>query len=83
MLERMRASAICHIEMAGELATLRMAVFSVTESVLGRSPSDTFRVEVVGELVIKFKKMKVRRSRLERPTTRVCDLLLGSPPSRA
>jgi hypothetical protein len=83
MLERMQASAIRHIEMAGELATLQTAVSSAAESVLGRSPSDTFRVEVVGELVIEFKKMKVWRSRLERPTTRVCDLLLGPPPGRA
>jgi hypothetical protein len=83
MLERMRAFAIRHIEMAGELATLRTAISSVAESVLGRSPSDTFRVEVVGELVIEFEKMKVWRSRLERPTTRVCDLLLGPPPGRA
>jgi hypothetical protein len=38
----MRAAAIHHIEMAGELATLRAAVTSAAELVLGRSPNETF-----------------------------------------
>jgi hypothetical protein len=40
--------------MEGELATLRPVVSFAVKSVLGRSPSDTFRVEVVGELAVKF-----------------------------
>jgi hypothetical protein len=47
-------AALRHTEMEGELATLRPAVSFAVKSVLGRSPSDTFRVEVVGELAVKF-----------------------------
>jgi hypothetical protein len=49
----------------------------------GRSPNDTFHVEVVGELVAKFQKLEERRSQLERPVVRIYDLLLGPPPGRA
>jgi hypothetical protein len=49
----------------------------------GRSPNDTFRVEVVGELVAEFQKLEEQRPWLERPATRICDLLLGLPPGRA
>jgi hypothetical protein len=44
---------------------LRAVVSSATESALGRSPNDTFRVEVVVELVAKFQKLEEQRSRLE------------------
>jgi hypothetical protein len=50
----MQAAAIHHIEMARELATLRAAVTSAAELVLGRSPNETFRVEIVDELVAQF-----------------------------
>jgi hypothetical protein len=40
--------------MARELAALRAAMSSTMESMLGRSPDETFRVEVVGELVVEF-----------------------------
>jgi hypothetical protein len=69
--------------MARELAVLRAMVSSVAELVLGHSPSDTFHVEVVGELAAKFQKMEDQRSRLERATTRICDLLLGPPTGQA
>jgi hypothetical protein len=51
--------------------------------VLWRSPNDTFRVEVVGELVVEFQKLEERRSYHERYTVRICDLLLGPPPGQA
>jgi hypothetical protein len=43
-----------HTEMAGELAALRMMVSSTVEFALGRSPIETFWVEVVDELVAEF-----------------------------
>jgi hypothetical protein len=52
--EGMRLVALHHTEMAGELSMLRVAVSFAVESVLGRSPSDTFRMEVVGELATEF-----------------------------
>jgi hypothetical protein len=50
----MRATAIRHIAMAGELATLQVAVTSAVELVLGRTPNETFWVEIVDELVAQF-----------------------------
>jgi hypothetical protein len=47
LTEGMRLVALHHTKMAGELAVLRAAVSATAESVLGRSPSDTFRVGVV------------------------------------
>jgi hypothetical protein len=58
-------------------------VSSTVESALGRSPNDTFHVEVVGELVVKFIKREERYSQLEWLAVRICDLLLGLPPGRA
>jgi hypothetical protein len=43
--------------MSRELAALWVAASSIAESVLGSSPSDTFCMEMVGELVIEFQKM--------------------------
>jgi hypothetical protein len=71
--------ALRHTKMVGELATLFAAVSSAVESVLGRSPSDTFRVGVVAELSAEFHKMEEQRSWLDRPIVRMCDLLLGPP----
>jgi hypothetical protein len=50
----MRLAPLRHIEMAGELVALQAVVSSVANSVLGRSPGDTFCVEVVGELATEF-----------------------------
>jgi hypothetical protein len=61
----MQIVALRHTKKAGELAMLRAVVSSTSESVLGRSPSDTFRVEVVGELATEFQKIEERQSRLE------------------
>jgi hypothetical protein len=76
-------AALRHTEMVGELVVLRVAVSSAMESVLGCLPSDTFHVVGVGELATEFQKMEDRRLRLERPATRICDLLLGQPTGRA
>jgi hypothetical protein len=43
-----------HTELAEELAMLGVAVSSVIEFVLGCSPNEAFRVQVVDELVAKF-----------------------------
>jgi hypothetical protein len=75
--------ALHHTEMAGELAALRVAVSSAMESVLGCSPNDTFHAEDVGELAAEFQKLEEWHSRLERPTVRIYDQLLGPPPGRA
>jgi hypothetical protein len=72
-----------HTEMVGEHATLRAIVTTVVDSVLGRSLSNTFRVEVVSELATKYQKKEDWHSWLERPATRICDLLLGPPPGWA
>jgi hypothetical protein len=79
----MRLAALCHTEMAEELAMLWAVVSSTVESVLGCSPSDTFYIEVAGELAVEFWKMEERCLWLERPTVRICDLLLGPPPGWA
>jgi hypothetical protein len=50
----MQIAALGHIKMAKELATLRATVCSIMELALRRSPDETFRVEVVGELVAEF-----------------------------
>jgi hypothetical protein len=83
LLEMMRLVARLHTKLAKELATLRATVSSTTELVLGRSPDDAFRVEVVGELAVEFQKIEDWHSQLERPTARICDWLLGPLPDRA
>jgi hypothetical protein len=65
--------------MARELSVLQAAVSSVMESVLGHSPNVTFRVEVLGKLGAEFQRLEELCSRLERPDTRICDLLLRPP----
>jgi hypothetical protein len=83
MFEGMWLSALYHTEMVGELITFRAAVSSITELVVGRSLGNTAHVVVVGELLAKFQKVEDRRSQLERPTRRKCDLLLGPLSSQA
>jgi hypothetical protein len=58
-------------------------VSSAVEFVLEHSPTEALRVEVVDELVDKFEKQEERRSRLEKTSVRVCDLILGPPSGRA
>jgi hypothetical protein len=52
------------------------------ESVLGHSPRETFRMEVMGELVTEFQRLEELCSWLEWPGMRICDLLLGPHSSR-
>jgi hypothetical protein len=54
----MRLATLHHTEMAGELAALQVAASFAAESVLGHLPSDTFRVDVLGELATEFQKME-------------------------
>jgi hypothetical protein len=63
--EGMRLATLRQTEMAGELTVFRVVVSSVVELVLGRSPCDTARAEVVDELVAELQKVEVRCSRLE------------------
>jgi hypothetical protein len=70
----MRIAALCHVEMAAELAMLRATVSSASEFMLGRSPNKTFQVEIVDELITKFRRQEERCSHFERPVTWVCDL---------
>jgi hypothetical protein len=50
---------------------------------VARSPDDTFRLEVVDELVAEFQKLEARRSWLERPSMKIRVLLLGPPFNQA
>jgi hypothetical protein len=72
LLEGMRATADRHTEMVGEIAAL-WAVVSSTTGFL----DETFRVEVMDKLVAKFWRLEELCSRLERPSARIYDLLLG------
>jgi hypothetical protein len=79
----MRLAALRHTKLAGELAAFRAVVSSATESVLGCSPSNTTRVEVVAELAAKFQKLEGHHSKLEPPANKICDLLLVPLPDQA
>jgi hypothetical protein len=79
----MWATTMCHTEMAGELATLQVAVTSAVELVLGCLPDETFLVEITDELVAQFRKLEELCSRLERPSVMIYDLLLILPPDQA
>jgi hypothetical protein len=77
--ERMRVAALCHTKIVGDLVVLQVAVTSTTESVLVRSPYETFWVEAVGELFAEFRRLEEMCSWLKRPGVRIYDLLLGVP----
>jgi hypothetical protein len=51
--------------------------------VLRHSPDETFQVEVMDELVAKFRRLAELWSLLEQTGTRICDLLLGLPLGQA
>jgi hypothetical protein len=82
MFKGMQITALHQIDMARELASLQAAVSSITELTLRRSPNETFQVEVVGDLVVKFWMLEERYSRLEWPGAKIYDLLHGPPPDR-
>jgi hypothetical protein len=69
--ERMQIIALHHTKMARELSMLRTVTSSAMEFVLGRSPDETFWVEVVDELIDEFQKLE------EQPGVKICSLLLG------
>jgi hypothetical protein len=77
--EGMRLVALYHPKMVGELAAHRAEVSSTVESALGCSVDEIFQVEIVAE----FQRLEEQHSRLLRPATRICNLLLGPPPGRA
>jgi hypothetical protein len=52
--EGMQIVTLRYVEMTGEFAMLRATVTTTAESVLEHSPSDTFLVEVVGELATEY-----------------------------
>jgi hypothetical protein len=58
-------------------------VSSVVELVLGHSPDETLQVEDMDELVAEFQRLEELFSRLERPGTRIYDLVLGLPLGQA
>jgi hypothetical protein len=72
-------SLLHHTKMAGELAALQAVVSSAVESMLGRSPDETFRAEVLGELFVEFWRLVELCSRLEWPGMRICSLVLEPP----
>jgi hypothetical protein len=79
----MRAVALHHTKMGGELAALRVVVSSTVESVLRRLPDETVWLELVGEQVAKFRRLEERCSRLGWPGMRIYDLLLRPPLDQA
>jgi hypothetical protein len=83
LYEGKQLATLHHNKMVQELAMFWMAVSSAVESVLECSPNNVARAEVVGELVAKLHRVEGHHWKLEWPTTKICDLLLGPPPSRA
>jgi hypothetical protein len=80
---RMRATALHHAGLVGQLTTLREVMFSTTVMVLGRSPSGTSRVEVMNELTTKFQELEELCSWINGPGVRICILLLVPLPGHA
>jgi hypothetical protein len=80
--EAIQIAALHHTMMAEMLAVLRAVVSSTLELVLRHSPDETFWVEVMGELVVVIQRLEEQRSQLERPGSRIYDLLLGLPTGR-
>jgi hypothetical protein len=58
----MQLATLRHTEMVEQFVTFQALLTSAAVSMLGCSPSDTSRVELVGELVTKFQKVEGRRS---------------------
>jgi hypothetical protein len=58
LLTRMRAAALHHAKITKEPTALRLAISSTVKLVLGRSPNETFWVEIMDELVAKFRRLE-------------------------
>jgi hypothetical protein len=54
-------------------------MFSTTQFILWRSPTEALRVDVVDELVAKFQRQEERCLHPEKSNKRVCDLILRPP----
>jgi hypothetical protein len=65
-------TALCHSDMAKQLAVHWAAVSFAAEFMLKCLLTEAFQVEVVEEQVAEFQKQEKRCSCLERPGTRVC-----------
>jgi hypothetical protein len=63
--EGMRIVTLCHTKMLEELTALQAAMTTIVESVLGHSPSDTFRTELVSRLATEFQNVEDHRLLLE------------------
>jgi hypothetical protein len=58
LLERMRTTTLHHVAVIEDLATLRAAMSSTVERLLGRSTDGTFRMKVMSELVGQFQRLE-------------------------
>jgi hypothetical protein len=74
---RMRAAALHYTRVVRELTTLWAAVSPAADLVLGCSPGETSRVEVMNELTAKFQEQEELCSRLKGRGARICSLLLA------
>jgi hypothetical protein len=69
----MRVAALRHTGVVGELNVLWATVSSTMELMLGCSPDETSRVDVMNKLTAKFWRLEELCSRLEWPDTRIYD----------
>jgi hypothetical protein len=83
LMARMRVTTLHRARVVEELTVIRATVSSAVELVLGCSPGEASRVEVMNELTTKFQKLKELCSWPEGPGMRICSLLLGPPPNQA
>jgi hypothetical protein len=80
---KMRATTLRHAVVVRELTALWVALSSVAEHMLERSPDETSRVEVMNKLAAKFWRLEELCSRPEGPGKRIYNLLLRPPPGQA
>jgi hypothetical protein len=77
--EGMRIATVCHTEMAGQLATLWAAVSSTAQTVLRRSRTKAFWVNVVEGMIAEFQEQAKRHLCLKNSSMRICNVILGTP----
>jgi hypothetical protein len=65
--------------MAGQFATLQVLVSFTAQSMLGRSPTEAFRLDVLEEMLTEFQEQAEQRHRLKSSGIRICDLILELP----
>jgi hypothetical protein len=76
--EGMCFAVACHTKMAMQLAALWVAMSLAAQSVLGRSSTEAFQVDVVGKMLAKFREQEERCLRLVDSVSRVCIRILGT-----